>query len=56
MSERDPHLCGVDPYDHDYVAPEDCPGCDRDRYVDAVDDAHERYQDELRSIGWEVDR
>lgn len=56
MSARNPHYCGLDPYDPDYVVPEDCPGCERDRYVDAVEDAHERYQDELRNIGWEADR
>ncbi len=56
MSTRNPHYCELDPYDPDYVACEDCPGCDRDRYVDAVEDAYERYQDELRNIGWEADR
>ena len=52
MSERNPHYCGLDPYDPDYRPPEDCPGCDRDRYVDAVEDIHERYQDELRNFPW----
>lgn len=52
MSARNPHYCELDPYHPMYRDPEDCPGCERDRWLDEREAMLERHDDELRDGGF----